>query len=193
MIPTMAQAEDFLKKIDHITCSRWLRVVEIVGEYVIVQHRYHAEYINRFDGSKTCEACHAAFLYEENPRDALGVLHPLAKVLGRYNKQKRLDLLAMIEEHRKDAAVLANPTRLKVFACNMDGRNQYLVAAKSRAAAHARLFTCTANLSRYHFDQFGHETGNAGQRLLPLLAPGTVFLQSLNGGPMFKVIPRLFR
>ena len=64
--------------------------------------------------------------------------------------------------------------KLKVYACNYNGRDGRLVAARSMRQA-----ALLTNIPYNHFREYGHVTGNEDQCRLALSAPGVVYEGSL--------------
>lgn len=65
---------------------------------------------------------------------------------------------------------------MKVFKCNIDGRIEKLVAAKSKKEAASKI-----NVTLKHFLKYGHETGAVNDRELVLNNPEKVYKKDILG------------
>jgi hypothetical protein len=77
----------------------YIKVEAIYGDYVLVHHKSHPEWINRMSGLQTCEAYHA-LVHKDMKRGSFPIFAEREAVLyisGRLNKEKR----ALIAERAK--------------------------------------------------------------------------------------------
>jgi hypothetical protein len=101
---TEEQAKEYVRKISMgMTCSRKIRLFRIVGDYLIVHHKGHTEYVGGWNGTAYCETEYAVFKYEDPKKFTghewlKGESYKLYKITGRLTKKKEQELMDKIKE-----------------------------------------------------------------------------------------------